>query len=151
MHLPAVAITHVQSGVMIGMQSVGMIRMNKPLGVDYGGDRGDLSPPLFIIWILSPPLLKMCKPIATEKIPTYSTDMVIVPTRDGLAIGRFGRFPVILYLRPPPPPPPPQSLTAYISDQFKPSHTQPNAACGGIVKKLILLICSPYLRHVCTR
>ena len=43
------------------------------IGVDYGGD---MSPPLFIIWILSPPLFKMGKPIATEKIPTYSTDTV---------------------------------------------------------------------------
>ena len=43
------------------------------IGVDYGGD---MSPPLFIICILSPPLLKMCKPIATEKIPTYSTETV---------------------------------------------------------------------------
>ena len=38
--------------------------------------RGDMSPPLFEIRILSPPLLKMCKPIATEKIPTYSTEIV---------------------------------------------------------------------------
>ena len=46
------------------------------IGVDYGGDGGDMSPPLFEIRILSPPLLKMCKPIATEKIPTYSTEIV---------------------------------------------------------------------------
>ena len=31
----------------------------------------------------------------------------------GLAIGRFGRFPVILYLRPPPPPPPPSTIAHY--------------------------------------
>ena len=49
---------------------------DKVIGVDYGGDRGDMSPPLFEIRILSPPLLKMCKPIATEKIPTYSTEIV---------------------------------------------------------------------------
>ena len=40
------------------------------IGVDYGGDGGDMSP-LFEIRILSPPLLKMCKPIAT-----YSTKIV---------------------------------------------------------------------------
>ena len=43
------------------------------IGVDDGGD---MSPPLFEIRILSPPVLKMCKPIATEKIPTHSTEIV---------------------------------------------------------------------------
>ena len=46
------------------------------IGVDYGGDGGDMSPPLFKIRILSPPLFRMCKPIATEKIHTHSTEIV---------------------------------------------------------------------------
>ena len=37
-------------------------------GVISTGDAGDMSPSLCIILILSPPRLKMCKPIETEKM-----------------------------------------------------------------------------------
>ena len=83
-----------------------------------------MSPPLFIIWILSPPLLKMCKPIATKKSPhtqpkpsslnhaigaMTSSQHAHRQSGTGWPSGGSGDFPngrpaIILYLRPPPSP-----------------------------------------------